>query len=122
MDKVLLEDRYQELSSLRAPYLDRAQRCSALSIPSLIPKTAGSLNYRHNGGQSFDVPWQSMAARCVNNLASKLMLALLPPNTPFFRLMIQPNAIPEERDPEMDAEIERGLSKMERLIVNILLY
>ena len=114
-----LERRYEELSSSRAPYLDRARRCSALTIPSLIPQTAGTLNYRHNGGDSFDVPWQSMGARCVNNLASKLMLAQMPPNTPFFRLMVQPNAIPtDERDPDMDAEIERGLSKMERLIVN----
>lgn len=103
---------------MRAPYLDRARKCSALTIPSLIPQTAGTLNYRHNGGDSFDVPWQSMGARCVNNLASKLMLAQMPPNAPFFRLIVQPDAIPQERDPAMDAEIERGLSKMERLIVN----
>lgn len=114
----ILEQRYAELSSMRAPFLDRARKCSELTIPSLIPLNAGALNYRHNGGDSFTPPWQSMGARCVNNLASKLMLTQLPPNTPFFRLMVQPNAIPEDRDPALDAEIERGLSKMERLIIN----
>ena len=77
-------------------------------------------NYRHNGGESFDVPWQSMGSRCVNNLASKLMLTLLPPNVPFFRLVIQRNSLYrdlEEQDPELSSEIERGLSKIERLVV-----
>lgn len=118
MDKGTLENRYQELSASRASFLERARRCSALTIPSLIPRNAGTQNYRHDGGQSFDVPWQSLGARCVNNLASKLMLTLLPPNTPFFRLMVQPSAIPEERNPELDSQIERGLSRMERLIVD----
>lgn len=118
MDNITLDKKYANLTTIREPYLERARKCSALSIPSLIPNTTGMLHYRHAGGESFDDPWQSMAARCVNNLASRLMLALLPPNTPFFRLMIQPNSIPEDRDPEIDAMIERGLSKMERTVVN----
>ena len=116
--KGTLAGRYQELTASRASFLDRARRCSALTIPSLIPQNAGTPNYRHDGGQSFDMPWQSIGARCVNNLASKLMLTLLPPNTPFFRLMVQPKAIPEERNPELDSQIERGLSRMERMIVD----
>lgn len=113
-----LEKRYADFSLTREPFLDRAKRCSALTIPSLIPSNSGS-NYRHHGGESFDVPWQSMAARCVNNLASKLVLTLLPPNMPFFRLVVQPNALPPDsmQDHELNSEIERGLSKIERLVV-----
>lgn len=114
-----LERRYADFALTRESFLSRAKRCSALTIPSLIPNSMGT-NYRHNGGESFDVPWQSMGSRCVNNLASKLMLTLLPPNVPFFRLVIQRNSLYrdlEEQDPELSAEIERGLSKIERMVV-----
>lgn len=114
-----LERRYADFALTRESFLSRAKRCSALTIPSLIPNSMGT-NYRHNGGESFDVPWQSMGSRCVNNLASKLMLTLLPPNVPFFRLVIQRNSLYrdlEEQDPELSSEIERGLSKIERLVV-----
>ena len=114
-----LERRYADFALTRESFLSRAKRCSALTIPSLIPNSMGT-NYRHNGGESFDVPWQSMGSRCVNNLASKLMLTLLPPNVPFFRLVIQQNSMYrdlEEQDPELSSEIERGLSKIERLVV-----
>ena len=114
-----LERRYADFALTRESFLSRAKRCSALTIPSLIPNSMGT-NYRHNGGESFDVPWQSMGSRCVNNLASKLMLTLLPPNVPFFRLVIQQSSVYrdlEEQDPELSSEIERGLSKIERLVV-----
>lgn len=114
-----LERRYADFALTRESFLSRAKRCSALTIPSLIPNSMGT-NYRHNGGESFDVPWQSMGSRCVNNLASKLMLTLLPPNVPFFRLVIQQSSMYrdlEEQDPELSSEIERGLSKIERLVV-----
>lgn len=114
-----LERRYADFAMTREPFLSRAKRCSALTIPSLIPNSTGT-NYRHNGGESFDVPWQSMGSRCVNNLASKLMLTLLPPNVPFFRLVIQRSGMYKdmaEQDPELSSEIERGLSKIERLVV-----
>lgn len=114
-----LERRYADFAMTREPFLSRAKRCSALTIPSLIPNFTGT-NYRHNGGESFDVPWQSMGSRCVNNLASKLMLTLLPPNVPFFRLVVQRSGMYKdmaEQDPELSSEIERGLSKIERLVV-----
>ena len=114
-----LERRYADFAMIREPFLSRAKRCSALTIPSLIPNSTGT-NYRHNGGESFDVPWQSMGSRCVNNLASKLMLTLLPPNVPFFRLVVQRSGMYKdmaEQDPELSSEIERGLSKIERLVV-----
>ncbi len=114
--KVLLERQYQNLSMKRSAFLSRARECSALSIPSLIPPSSGD-----NG--SLPVPWQSTAARCVNNLASKLMMALLPPNMPFFRLVVQTPYSQDdgyetgETDDALKSEVERGLSKIERIIV-----
>lgn len=70
---------YDELVPIRQPYLDRAREAAALTIPSLMPPEG-------QRGQNLLKPWQSMGARGVNNLASKLLLALMPPNTPFFKL------------------------------------
>ena len=36
----------------------------------------------------YDTPYQSVGARGVNNLVAKLMLALFPPNAPFFRFAL----------------------------------
>ena len=116
-DKNGLERQYQTLSSSREAFLSRARKCAALSIPSLITSKAV-------GAGSLQAPWQSMAARCVNNLASKLMLALLPPNMPFFRLVVQMKQDPTEEGTAPDglsdtlkSEVERGLSKIERIVV-----
>lgn len=107
-----LHNRYAELESFRSPFLERARECSKLSIPSLIPPTD---NVYNTDSGSLHVPWQSMAARCVNNLASKLMLTLLPPNMPFFRLVV--TAGDNEQDPELKSEVDRGLAKIERTVI-----
>ena len=117
-----LEQRYSHFSTIRSPFLERAYKCSDLSIPSLINRGASNrfaTTTGTGGGESFEVPWQSMAARCVNNLASKLMLTLLPPNMPFFRLVVEGNASGDEDglDPQLKSEVDRGLSKIERVVV-----
>ena len=115
-----LEQRYSHFSTLRSPFLERAYKCSDLSIPSLINRGASNrfaTTTGTGGGESFEVPWQSMAARCVNNLASKLMLTLLPPNMPFFRLIVEGSADDEGLDPQLKSEVDRGLSKIERVVV-----
>ena len=39
-----------------------------------------------NSATNYPTPYQSVGSRGVMNLASKLMLALFPPQAPFFRL------------------------------------
>jgi len=73
---------YTRLSSARQTVLERGRKASALTIPGLIP-TDGQ-----NEHSSFEQPYQSLGARCVSHLASALLLALFPPNLPFFRLNI----------------------------------
>lgn len=70
---------YKRMEQERAPYVRRAEECAKYTIPSLFPKESD------NGNTDFATPYQSVGSRGVNNLASKLMLALLPPNSPFFR-------------------------------------
>lgn len=74
--------RYAELSADRDTFLRRAREAAELTIPMLMPPDG------HSGSTNYNTPFQAVGARGVNHLASKLLLALLPPNSPFFRLTI----------------------------------
>ena len=61
-------------------------------------------------------PWQSVGAKGVVTLASKLMLALLPPQTSFFKLQLDEAALQEEFPPEVKSELDLSFSKIERKV------
>ena len=62
-------------------------------------------------------PWQSVGAKAVVTLASKLMLALLPPQTTFFKLQVRDDKLGEELDPQIRSELDQSFSKMERMVM-----
>lgn len=102
---------YERLSSDRHIYLFRAIDCAKYTIPTLIPP------FGHNRGTKYPTPYQSVGARGVNNLASKLLLALLPLNSPFFRLQIDDFTLETLTKQEgMRAKVEEGLNKIERAV------
>ena len=70
--------RYDKLSSARDQFLNVAYECSRLTLPYLIRRDD---SYKENH-KTLVTPWQSVGAKAVVTLASKLMLALLPPMTP----------------------------------------
>jgi hypothetical protein len=107
------EERYRQLEHLRQPYLDRARDCSELTIPSLIPPDT------HNETSDLYTPYQGIGARGVNNLASKLSLALMPPNAPFFRFMVEPYTLKQMADdPEARTDVEKQLGEYERAVMS----
>ena len=68
---------------------------------------------------NYETPYQSIGARGVNNLTNKLMLALFPPNAPFFRLALGDeieNALGD--DSATRQQWEEALSKLERKIMS----
>lgn len=66
-----------------------------------------------------ETPFQGVGARGVNNLASKLLLALLPPNAPFFRLNVDTFALQNEgAPPELITEIESSLQQVEESVMD----
>lgn len=108
-----LKGRYQNLVILRAPFLFRARQCAKLTIPTLVPPEGAT------GSTVYPTPFQSLGARGLNNLASKLLLTLLPPNSPFFRLTIDDFALEQITQKEgMRAEIEEALGSIERSVAN----
>jgi len=106
------ENRYESLNEIKEHYLDRGRECSELTIPTLIPEQ------HQTQSSDFYSPFQSVGSRGVNNLASKLLLLLLPPNQPFFRLAIQGKAKEQiEQQPELKTSVEKALSKIEREVM-----
>ena len=107
-----LKSLYEQGFSQRESYLDRARECAKLTIPTLL-KDQGD-----NWATVYNTPFQSIGARGVNHLASKLLLTLLPPNSPFFRLTIDDFDIEELVGPEQRGAVEEGFAKIERSAMN----
>jgi hypothetical protein len=103
---------YLNLESRRFSYLERARDCSRLTLPHLVPDEGDQT------AQKFATPYQSVGARGVNNLASALLLSLLPPNAPFFRFIIDPKAAKslDAMSTRARSEAEQSLSEMERIV------
>ena len=102
---------YARLENDRKPYITRAEDAATYTIPSLFPKESD------NGSTDYPTPYQSVGARGVNNLASKLMLALFPPNSPFFRLSVRDDVMQYlEQTPQDKQMIEQSLMQMEQVI------
>lgn len=100
--------RYAQLEADRDAFLRRAREAALLTIPSLVPPEG------HTGSTEYDTPYQSVGSRGVNNLASKLLLSLLPPNSPFFRLVIDDYDLAQVAGPEARGAVEEALGRIER--------
>lgn len=101
--------RWQQLDSLRAGVLIRARAAAALTIPALLPPIGADEN------SDLPQPYQSLGARGVNNLASKLLLALMPPTAAFFRYALS-DAVREKLGATKN-EIEDALRRRENTVM-----
>ena len=112
-DKSSIQAQYNKLEINRETYLERARDCAKLTIPTLFPAKGV------NEATEFQTPYQSIGARGVMNLASKLMLALFPPHAPFFRLSVDELVYKQiQGSPEQKQTIEQGLSKIEKAVMD----
>ena len=107
------KSRYDHLSSYRSQFLDTAVECSKLTIPYLIQRDEFRVTH-----QSLRQPWQSVGAKGVVTLASKLMLSLLPPQTTFFKLQVRDDKLGTELPAEIRSELDLSFAKMERMVMD----
>jgi hypothetical protein len=105
--------RYDHLSSYRQHFLDIAVECSELTLPYLIQRD--EIRPTH---KTLRQPWQSVGSKAVVTLASKLMLALLPPQTSFFKLQIRDDKLGTELPAEIRSELDLSFAKMERMVMD----
>jgi len=83
-----------------------------LTIPTLIPESGTG---KHT---NYPTPYQGVGARGVNNLASKLLLSLFPPNSPFFAMRVDDFTAEEIGQQEgARAKVDQALGKYERSVM-----
>jgi hypothetical protein len=119
---VTAKQRYEQLRGDRDYYLDRARSSSRLTLPYLIPT---SNDPGRENKDVFTLPWNGIGARGVHNLASRLLLALLPPTESFFRFTVdeaaqqqqeaqwQQQGAGEDQIAALKSEIELTLNRLE---------
>lgn len=110
------EQRYEQLESLRRNFLDRARECSALTHPYMVPPDGTT------SATLLPAPFQGVGPRGVNNLAARLLLALLPPDMPFFRLVpadeLAVKAMEQQKDPQGNPiRFDQALSVVEHAVM-----
>jgi hypothetical protein len=116
------EARYRALQPDRDNYLSRARSSSRLTVPYLIPSSNEPVR---ESNETFVLPWNGIGARGVHNLASRLLLALLPPTESFFRFTVDEVAMQrqemqmarqgmsEDQIAQQKSEIELALNRLE---------
>lgn len=117
---------YDSLSTERNQWLERGRRSASLTIPYLIPRANTPIQENID---AFNLPWNGIGQRGVNNLSAKLLMQILPPTEAFFRFtldpvemekqeaeMLQSGASPEEVA-SAKSEIELSLNKLELSIL-----
>ena len=110
---ITARQRYTQLTHDRTQFLDTAVDCSELTLPYLIKdETDGPYH------KKLITPWQSVGAAAVVNLAAKLSLSLLPPQTSFFKLQIRDDKLGVDLPAEVRSELDLSFSKMERMIMD----
>lgn len=103
---------YDRLKNDRNPYETRAESCAQYTIPSLFPKDSD------NASTDYTTPWQAVGARGLNNLASKLMLALFPMQSWMKLTISEFEAKQLVAQPTELAKVDEGLSMVERILMN----
>ena len=107
------KSRYDALSSGRTSFLNIAVQCSELTLPYLIQR-----DEMRSSHKTLTQPWQSVGAKAVVTLASKLMLALLPPQTTFFKLQIADEKLGTEFPADVRSELDLSFAKLERMVMD----
>ena len=107
-------DRYTQLTRGRSQFLDTAVECSRLTLPYLIQEDLSSQPTH----RKLHTPWQSVGSKSVVNLAAKLMLALIPPQTSFFKFQVRDDKLGEEFPREVKSELDLSFAKMERMVMD----
>ncbi len=110
----IARERYETLRGTRSQFLTVAREASHLTLPYLI-KYDSDYTETH---KRLITPWQSVGAKCVTALAAKLMLAILPPQTTFFKLQVRDDKLGAEMDPTIRSELDLSFSKIERMIMD----
>lgn len=96
------KERFEKLDSKRDQVVERARQCADITIPALMPPKGTDEN------TPLPTPYQSLGARGLNNMTSKLRLSLFPPGNPFFRFTLR-----KETEEALTGGNEKAMNQVE---------
>lgn len=105
-----LKAQYDAEVPTREPFLRRGRQYAELTIPSLLPPAG------FTGAMELPQPYNEFGGDAVTNLASKITLAMLPPNELAAKLEVSNEVLLKSGKDTTPPEIEAGLAKSETLI------
>lgn len=120
------ENRYKKLEPARNHWIDRGREAASLTLPWLLPFDGEP---EAQAMEKINHPWDGIGQRGVHNIASRLLLALLPPTETFFRFVHDDMAfarqqadmaaagVPQEQLAELKTQIDKTLGLMERAVL-----
>lgn len=120
------EARYKKLEPARNHWIDRGRKAAALTLPWLLPSDGEP---QPQSFEEVEHPWDGIGQRGVHNIASRLLLALLPPTETFFRFVhddmkfartqaeMSAAGMPPEQLAELKTQIDKTLGLMERAVL-----
>lgn len=116
--KGIAASRFGQEFGTREPFLQRARRVAALTVPSLYRPMGAT------GSTDTPQPWQSFGAYCVNNISSKLALTMFPPGVSFVRMKPSKKTLadliklPVDKRGAVKTAIAQGLAQTEQEFVD----
>ncbi|MEA1973770.1 MAG: portal protein, partial [Candidatus Cloacimonadota bacterium] len=111
-EELNISQRFEDLESLKNDIVTRAREASELTIPYIFT------GEDHQETNSFEKLYQNLGSYGVNNLSSRLLLALFPPNKPFFRMSIKKDVVNQldMEAPGVSIEIKKSIQELEKVI------
>lgn len=107
---------WSELHALRSNVLWQAEKCASYTIPALFMPEG-----QNTDKDKSSHTWQSVGAQAVNNLSTRLMLALFAPSRPFLRLDATPEYLAQAQAAGVTEEtVKNILAQGERATVKTL--
>ena len=97
-----IQARYEQDDANRQQILDRARLCARLTDPAILPE--------QNQDPNSKLPenYQSVGSRGIVNLCGKMLVALFPPEFPFFQMLPAPQIrynplVPDDKKQELES-------------------
>lgn len=91
--------------------LDRARKCAALTKPWVLPPLNQSPD------QKLPENYQSVGSRGVTNLSGKMVMALFPPDEPWFNLVLSPDILYDKSIPDAAIQEAQDALFMQELMI-----
>ena len=110
---ITAKQRYDTLRSTRDDFLQQGIKAAKLTLPYILKDDDDDSTHKN-----LQTPWQSVGAKGVVTLASKLMLSLLPVNTSFFKLQMDESQLMKyNMDPQIKSDLDLTFAKIERTLM-----